>query len=533
MKKKYTDDIFRDKLKDYQENPDPAVWDRIENSLNRRKRRGVIPIWWTLGGVAALLALGIFLYGPGGGEPLPDGVSDSPAVVKDSENQDSSGETTGEQTISPEQTLSPEQTQEEGVARNGGDNTQVQQRGDAGERIANNPVPTQTQGDRAVSAQEQQQGAVQQRQAVAAADNSSQRDNQKPRLETGQDNRESRLEKIVSGETAEESAVAVTESVTPDPQGEVSKIPAGQESNQEQEQHRAIELPNQNTTDTGVAVAEEQDPEVGKISILDAAAEQEALSRNEDEFQNADENSKSWTVGPAVAPVFYSNFGNGSPLDQDFVPNSKSGTLNMSFGVAVAYAVTGKLSVRSGVHRVDFGYNTNQVSFSPSLNAGPSSLIRTISYSESSRNVVVHSNVSGAGAQAVENSLDVSAQSPQRNGSMLQEFGYLEVPLEMQYALIEGKFGVNVIGGMSSLFLVNNSVSLDSSGSRTEIGEANNINPVNFSSNLGLGLYYNLNPSMQLNLQPMFKYHMNAFSQTAGDFQPYTLGVYSGLSFRF
>lgn len=519
MKKKYTDDIFRDKLKDYQENPDPAVWDRIENSLNRRKRRGIVPIWWTLGGVAALLALGIFLYVPEGGEPLPGGVSDTPAVVKDSENQDASGETSGEQTstqeqtLTPEQTISPEQSQEEGVARNGGNDSIIRQEGDtaiqqernAGDRVASNPVAPQSQRDRTTGIGEQQRETSQQpRQAVAAAENSSQRNTQ-----------ESRLENIVSGENAEETAVDVTEAVTANSQGEASK------------------LPNRNTADTGVAVAEEKDPEEGKISILDAAAEQEALSRNEDEFQNAEEKSKSWTVGPAVAPVFYSNFGNGSPLDQDFVPNSKSGTLNMSFGVAVAYAVTGKLSVRSGVHRVDFGYNTNQVSFSPSLSAGPSSLIRTISYSENSRNVVVHSNVNGSGTQAVENSLDVSAQSPQRNGSMLQEFGYLEIPLEMQYALVEGKFGVNLIGGMSSLFLVNNSVSLDSSGSRTEIGEANNINPVNFSSNLGLGLYYNLNSSMQLNLQPMFKYHMNAFSQTAGDFQPYTLGVYSGLSFRF
>ncbi|SFR36077.1 Outer membrane protein beta-barrel domain-containing protein [Robiginitalea myxolifaciens] len=523
MKKKYTDDIFRDKLKDYQENPDPAVWDRIEHSLNRRKRRGVIPIWWTLGGVAALLALGIFLFGPEGVDTMPSGVSDSPSVVKDSENQEASEATTGEQTSTQEQLNSREQTQEEGVARSGRGDTPNQEEADAGERVANNPVTREAQRDRTTGTEVQQEGTAQpERQAVAAVENRS-----------GEDNQESRLEKIVSGENSQESAVAVTEAVVADPQGEVSIMPDPQESNRSGEQTNTTVLPNRNTTDTGVAVAEEKDPEEGKISILDAAAEQEALSRNEDEFQNAEEKSKSWTVGPAVAPVFYSNFGNGSPLDQDFVPNSKSGTLNMSFGVAVAYAVTGKLSVRSGVHRVDFGYNTNQVSFSPSLNAGPSSLIRTISYSESSRNVVVHSNVSGAGAQAVENALDVSAQSPQRNGSMLQEFGYLEIPLEMQYALVEGKFGVNLIGGMSSLFLVNNSVSLDSSGSRTEIGEANNINPVNFSSNLGLGLYYNLNPSMQLNLQPMFKYHMNAFSQTAGDFQPYTLGVYSGLSFRF
>ena len=477
MKKKDTDDIFRDKLNDFQEIPDPAVWDRIENSLNKRKRRGIIPIWWSLGGVAALVVLGVFLYTPGQGDSLPSEVSDQPAVVKQTQEespnsinkadqnkaeQNKAEQDKAEQDNAPDDIISAEEHLEEGVAKNNPEAASDSNDIVVPDAFSSEPVTTSRNTAKAVAAQTT------------------------PR------------ENAVASELTSESAVAIAKA-----------------------------------TDPEVAVAEEKDTEQGKISILDAAAEQEALSRNDDEFQNAEEKSRSWSVGPAVAPVFYSNFGNGSPLDPDFVPNSKSGTLNMSLGIAVSYAVTGKLSVRSGVHRVDFGYNTNQVSFSPTIDARPSSLIRTISYSESSRNVVVHSNVNGAGAQAIENVLDVSAQSPMRNGSMLQEFGYLEIPLEMQYALVEGKFGVNVIGGMSSLFLVNNSVSLDSSGSRTEIGEANNINPVNFSSNLGLGLYYNLNASMQLNLQPMFKYHMNAFSQTAGDFQPYTLGVYSGLSFRF
>ncbi|MBT8323067.1 MAG: hypothetical protein KJO94_06265 [Eudoraea sp.] len=78
-----------------------------------------------------------------------------------------------------------------------------------------------------------------------------------------------------------------------------------------------------------------------------------------------------------------------------------------------------------------------------------------------------------------------------------------------------------------------NTVTLVADNAATSMGEANNINEVNFSTNVGLGLYYRFTPKMQLNLEPMFKYQLNTFSDAAGNFQPFSLGVYSGLSFKF
>ena len=116
---------------------------------------------------------------------------------------------------------------------------------------------------------------------------------------------------------------------------------------------------------------------------------------------------------------------------------------------------------------------------------------------------------------------------------MVQQMGYLEVPFELNYALIDKKLGVNVIGGVSSLFLIDNSVSLESEGLVTEMGQANNVNDVNFSTNIGLGFNYKFSQKIQLNLEPVFKYQLNTFSDTAGRFRPYTIGVYSGVSFKF
>ena len=128
---------------------------------------------------------------------------------------------------------------------------------------------------------------------------------------------------------------------------------------------------------------------------------------------------------------------------------------------------------------------------------------------------------------------DFSAKTPSNEGEMIQQFGYVEVPVELNYAVTDGKFGVNIIGGVSSLFLVDNSISLESGNLKTDIGEANNINSLNFSTNVGLALNYKVTPKIQLNVEPVFKYQLNTFSNSSGNFQPFSLGVYSGLSFKF
>ena len=263
-----------------------------------------------------------------------------------------------------------------------------------------------------------------------------------------------------------------------------------------------------------------------KKSIFEELESQEAIAVNE-------ETEEKWSIGPSLAPVYFNSFGEGSPISSNFLNNSKSGTVNMSYGLQVSYRLSRKLSLRSGIHRVDYGYNTDDVGFTASPSAGPNSLIRTISYSENSKNLVVHSTVSGTQPPQEQTATDVSAPSAAREGQMLQEFGYLEIPVEMEYNLLDRKLGINLIGGLSSLFLVENSVSLQSGEEVTEIGEATNMNSLNFSTNLGLGFYYRLNTRFEINLQPMFKYQLNTFTETSGNFRPYSIGVYSGLNFRF
>jgi hypothetical protein len=236
-----------------------------------------------------------------------------------------------------------------------------------------------------------------------------------------------------------------------------------------------------------------------------------------------------------VAPVYFDAIGEGSPVHSIFVPNSKSGDLNLSYGLSVAYEISNKLKIRSGLHRVDYGYSTNGVEFSSSLESSAIGQIANVNYSATAKNIVVASNATESGLDTMVALIaqDFSGQGLSQNGTMAQQFGYLEVPVELEYALIDKKFGVNIIGGISSLFLVDNSISLSSGELTTEMGEANNVNDLNFSTNVGIGLNYKFTSKVQLNVEPVFKYQLNTFSQTDGTFQPFTIGVYSGISFKF
>jgi len=508
MDNKELEKLFQEKLGDHGETPDPRVWDRIRSSLDERKPKRVIPIWWRLGAAAAILIGVLFLANPRGetGTDTP-GVTetetrqDSPNPVK---NDDFRLEETQDKplragAIAGQDNEKPGRAEEDSDPANEGSSDPSRAASDKGFKTPGNTSAVSDSREAPSENAAEKPGIIPLIKASEVA-----------RLETPPDESlanskgERTVPDLVNRNPQEGVAAQLAE-------GDASDIGA---------------LPPK-TEDTKTAESLSTTiPEEDKKSIFEAIEAQESLAETTDEGGR-------WMVGPSLAPVYFDSFGNGSPIAPNFVNNSKSGTVNMSYGLQVAYKVSRRLSIRSGIHRVDYGYNTEEVGFTSSPIAQPSSLIRTISYSENSKSLVVHSTASGAREPQQPSAVDITAPSPARQGEMVQEFGYLEVPVEMQYTLIDKKWGLNLIGGMSSLFLMDNSVSLESSGTTTEVGESNNMNDLNFSTNLGFGVFYRLNPRLELNLLPMFKYQLNTFSQTEGSFRPYSIGVYSGLSFRF
>ncbi|NHN27184.1 hypothetical protein FIA58_015990 [Flavobacterium jejuense] len=260
----------------------------------------------------------------------------------------------------------------------------------------------------------------------------------------------------------------------------------------------------------------------------------EQLLKEKEEGKNADEKEKEkrskWVVSSNAAPVYFNSISNGSPIDEQFTSNQKSYAKTLSFGLGLQYAITNKISIRSGVNSININYNTNDVYYSSSLGQVNASSLN-IAQNSNAQNLILRGTPEST---ATILSTDVENLSESSNtASLNQEMGYIEIPLELSYKILDKKIGIEFIGGMSTLLLNKNNISLVSRGSEMSIGEANNLNNIHFSSNIGLGFNYNFWKSFQLNVQPVFKYQINTFNSNSGNFKPYIIGLYSGVSFKF
>jgi hypothetical protein len=83
------------------------------------------------------------------------------------------------------------------------------------------------------------------------------------------------------------------------------------------------------------------------------------------------------------------------------------------------------------------------------------------------------------------------------------------------------------------MVLNRNEIYLQSQDLNLKIGEANNLNQVHFSGNLGLGIKYGLFKNLDARIEPIIKYQLKTFSNDSGNFKPYIFGVYSGILYSF
>ena len=231
---------------------------------------------------------------------------------------------------------------------------------------------------------------------------------------------------------------------------------------------------------------------------------------------------KKWSVGPTVAPVFYNSLQNGSPINEALANNTKTSDNALSLGVKVNYQVSNKFFIQSGVNKVELAYNTKNVN---ALISSSKNSLNNINTDKSG--VILTPGRSGSSNSGAE--LNKSGIS----GDLNQSIEYFELPIEMKYSLYDKKIGLNLVGGFSTLILSNNSVSIISDNDITDLGNANNLNDLNFSGNVGVDLDYKISKSWYLNVAPMFKYQFNTYSGDSGNFRPYYFGLYSGLNYKF
>jgi len=221
------------------------------------------------------------------------------------------------------------------------------------------------------------------------------------------------------------------------------------------------------------------------------------------------------TVATIYAPIYINSMGDGSGIDSQFKDNNASGSSSYSYGVKFAYQLNNKFSVQSGINMINLGLRTNDVYFTPGVS--------TLGFSNLSANPLA----------SKPGSLKEAQLGLDSKGSVNQVFGYVEIPVEIKYNVSDGKLGVNVVGGFSTLLLNKDEVFVETNNFTQSIGSSNNLRSINFSGNFGVDLDYSIRKNLFINVSPMFKIQTNTFSKNAGSVQPYYLGVYTGLNYKF
>ncbi len=240
--------------------------------------------------------------------------------------------------------------------------------------------------------------------------------------------------------------------------------------------------------------------------------------------------SKRLRVSTVAAPIYYDNLGNGNSIDARFANNESAGEVSMAYGVNFAYQISEKIKIRSGVSKVDLSYNTRNIAFTAAVNP---TILSGIDYKGEVPNYRIENRAARQfGNISASAEFQRSSLASPATGYLNQRLGFIEVPVEIEYVIIDSKIGLNIIGGGSTLFLDENNISLNSADFSTNIGAANNLNNVSFTTNLGVGVDYKISPQFQVNLEPIFKYQLNTFNN-GENINPYYFGIYSGFSFKF
>lgn len=480
--KKHIDQLFKERFENFKASPSPHVWSNIQSKLKKEEKdRKVIPLWLKLGGVAALIAL---LLTIGNSVFNPSGTIDQDLTE---ENIDANTKEEIDKSIPIKEKM------DEKIASENDNMIDEELKNDSSSDKNNRSIKKQNNiiGSKKVSAVDNKKSNKDK--AIAINKNNDNLINENI-IENKKDQITIDNETFIKKDT-KISDVNKSEIVVSDDAKE-EKIKEEDTSNK-----RSL------------------------IDVINEEKEKEAVVTVSNEPDNR------WDITPNFAPVYYSSLGNGSSIDPTFSDNAKTGDVNFSYGVQVAYNITDRLSVRSGVSKVNLSYATKDIE----LGTGPvSAALKSVDYGN--KQIVLTALDKGTLANQNDDSDPFSMIVPKStsgDAEINQSLNYFEVPMELRYALINNRFGINLIGGFSTLLLGSNEISVKAGDFESVLGEANNLSSVSFTTNVGIGLNYQFSEKLMFNIEPMFKYQLNPYTDSSVDYSPYYIGIYSGLSFKF
>ena len=540
--KKNIDRLFQERFKDFEAAPPMATWDQIEKELDGKKPAAVLPLWIKWIGIAAGIAL-LATLAYTGYSSISNDTNANQQLVTDTNTQETQKDSKTNSSIiddsSNNQLVDDEKKTNSIFDKSSNEN--LIENNDAvvvNKEYSNNSITTSSQKRKNVNKviNSSQESRISDKSTItnnpyASSTNLNKNSNLSNSNSSNKDATKKRSQPVSNRKKTD---FALNQSLE-NPTSQSENLDG---SNTSQAPNKKTTSPLNNTPQFMTPSASNIDMAAAQVdkdttltsgpSLEDMAAQQE----KEDEDEKIDALPfKKWNASSVLAPVYSSTLG-GSSIDQQFADNNKSAGVNLSYGVNVGYNLSSRLSVRTGIHKMNLSYTTNDIIYGIATQPGDVQLLSVGSFD---RNAV--SNPGNISTDNIGSSFSQEFLSDNTfggfQGEISQRLGYLEVPLELKYKLLDSKLSVNVMGGMSALFLTDNSIAVTNNTAKLELGEDKNFNTFNQSANFGLGIDYLFTDQLAITVEPMFKYQLNALKENTAGFKPFNVGVYSGITYKF
>ncbi len=245
-----------------------------------------------------------------------------------------------------------------------------------------------------------------------------------------------------------------------------------------------------------------------------------------------------WVIGTRVSPLYsYRSIGAAGDRTVDYINRAEGALIAYAGGVNVNFLPLKRLALQSGLYYSRMGLKVKDALYVTPGVYGSSTIMETAGSfmtSNSSGMIPLMYSQQSINWQGFSGLGKANGSPPADGGIVIQQFDFLELPVIVRYRLMDRKIGLNILGGLSTNFLVGRNAYLQQDGEKKFLGLTEDLKTVSYSSILGIGLDFTITSNLDFNIEPMFRYYMNSINRLSTlKSHPYSIGFYTGISYSF
>jgi len=215
-------------------------------------------------------------------------------------------------------------------------------------------------------------------------------------------------------------------------------------------------------------------------------------------------------------------------------PKETTAENTFSGGMVAGYKVGKRLIIKSGVVYNNIRQTTRNIDFmevNPLYNVPGNTSIASTPAGQVSLNKMANTR----SATVLNSNYQFSdAAKYSAENELKQDIEFIEIPVQATYKLIDRQFNVGLTGGISTNILIGNRAIFSENGENISNGETANMRNFVYSGAVGLELGYEITNRITLTVEPRIKQYISSLSANESvSYKPSQVEIVTGLTYCF